>query len=637
MAKIITNASGYASGTKIFNPNWQPLYGGGSSTYDAFHSQKAPNPVDLVRAYYSDVIYSCTTLIAQTISQVKLRLYAKTMPGQRAVRCLKAKVDQKNYARLAKSQGTPCGAQIEEVLDHPVLKLLKKSNATHNQVDLIELISLYMEHAGSAYLLMEDDVAGRPCELYLLPSQHVYPERESTLKVRAWKYGVGTETKEYLPEHIIHFKYQSLDDPYVSAVSPVRAAWQRLQISLKEQGYLDSVLSNSGRPDSIISVSEGMFPTEMERLNKEFFQRYRGGGAGGPMLVDGKMSFAPISWPPTDLAALELYRVVKLSVCNCFQIPLDILEPGEANRATADTSRYLMALHCIRPRINRIVEKFNERLVSLFDDDRLFLAHDEVVPEDQDYELRKVQLLSSTGAWTRNQVRIWNGEAPEVWGDTPLLPSGMMPAPVATVNDDVDSEQLLLPAMPPSQSDLNARSTALVALQQAVYSGTMPRAAAISNAVISLGLDREQAEELFPAEEKEEPDHQAEVFQSDAPVDGAAASGSADLRATVGGSTAVAELQRSYYRGDLPRVAAIANAVLIFGFTEAEAARLFPDIPPNPPSGGGGEPAPEAPAKDAAPSPGAQAPAQEQAPAEQPAEEQLSDDDLHTSRQAVHG
>jgi HK97 family phage portal protein len=53
-----------------------------------------------------------------------------------------------------------------------------------------------------------------------------------------------------------------------------------------------------------------------------------------------------------------------------------------------------------------------------------------------------------------------------------------------------------------------------------------------------------------------------------------------DLRATVGGSVAVADLQKAYYKGELPRDAAIANAVLIFGFSEAEANRLFPEVSP---------------------------------------------------------
>ncbi len=64
--------------------------------------------------------------------------------------------------------------------------------------------------------------------------------------------------------------------------------------------------------------------------------------------------------------------------------------------------------------------------------------------------------------------------------------------------------------------------------------------------------------------------------QSDAVV-------SNDLRATVGGSTAIRELQTLYYDGGVPREAAMANARIVFGFTQAEAEDLFPDIAPDAP------------------------------------------------------
>ncbi len=52
------------------------------------------------------------------------------------------------------------------------------------------------------------------------------------------------------------------------------------------------------------------------------------------------------------------------------------------------------------------------------------------------------------------------------------------------------------------------------------------------------------------------------------------------LRATVGGSQAIAALQSAYYAGQLPRAAAMANARIVFGFTQEEAEELFPEEAP---------------------------------------------------------
>lgn len=90
-----------------------------------------------------------------------------------------------------------------------------------------------------------------------------------------------------------------------------------------------------------------------------------------------------------------------------------------------------------------------------------------------------------------------------------------------------------------------------------------------------------------------------------------------DLKTSVGGFNAITQLQTAYYAGEVPRQAAVANVVLLFGFSPQEAANLFPPVapqkltpdeppagppgfppgagggpprPPTPPGGGGGEP-----------------------------------------------
>jgi hypothetical protein len=46
------------------------------------------------------------------------------------------------------------------------------------------------------------------------------------------------------------------------------------------------------------------------------------------------------------------------------------------------------------------------------------------------------------------------------------------------------------------------------------------------------------------------------------------------------GSQNVLDLQRAYYQGEIPREAALASASLVFGFTPAEAEKLFPLVLP---------------------------------------------------------
>src|SRR5215813_13332453 len=56
--------------------------------------------------------------------------------------------------------------------------------------------------------------------------------------------------------------------------------------------------------------------------------------------------------------------------------------------------------------------------------------------------------------------------------------------------------------------------------------------------------------------------------------------GGGDLKGTVGGLQAIRDMQTAFYAGEIPREAAVAAMRILFGFRPAEAAALFPDIPP---------------------------------------------------------
>ena len=233
----------------------------------------------------------------------------------------------------------------------------------------------------------------------------------------------GEET--YRLEDVIHFKYPSLADPYGLGYSPVQAAWNRVQIGAKEMGYLDATLSNMGRPDAILSPDEPISPFEAERLAKDFFQRFRGQGNGGILVADGPMKLSPLGWPPRDLAEYQLYQSIKHAVSNSFGIPPDIWELGQANRSSAEAVLYALATHSLMPRIARLVEKLNDKLIPLFDDSgRLFFEADSPIPEDKEFLLKERQMLLNTGTILRDEARTLYGFDSAEWAKEPLAPPG---------------------------------------------------------------------------------------------------------------------------------------------------------------------------------------------------------------------
>lgn len=498
---------------------WSPYNLPFHSTYDAYNSQAEPSKGDLIKAY-EDCTYACVSLIAANICIVPIRLYVRTPTGTRKPKCATVPVESKCFEAVRRKA---MGTDVQEVIDHPILDLLNKCNAYHNHLDLSELTQIYLDLTGNSFWYMQKNLHGIPEQLYLLPSQNVYPERDENYFIKGWYFGQGAEQKYYNLDEVIHFKYANPRDPYGEGISPLRGAWQRRVIGSKELAYLDNMLTNQARPDGILAIKDSVGAFEAERLAKEWTTRFSTHGEGGLLVTDGTMNYQPINYAPKDLAELQLYQVIRNTISNCFHIPPEIWELGESNRATADTAEYLLALRCLKPRLEKMVTRLNGELLPAFNrpglgDGRFFLAADPVVPQDKEYEKNLWQMLLQTGVATRAMAQKKFGLEVEEWAKEPLLPSGSVPA-FAT-----ESEQA--PSVPSQDTPI-----------------------------------------------KETP-----VSPEQAP-----AAASNDLRATVGGSVAVADLQRSYYRRELPREACVGNAVLIFGFSEQEAARLFPELMPNAP------------------------------------------------------
>lgn len=481
---------------KIFAPNWQPV--GGSFAphfYDAFNSKPEPTKLDLARAY-TDTVYACSSLIANKIATTPVKLYCVTNPGQPRPKCRTRPLSQKTLSWLRHTKVYSPDVKIEEVVEHPILALLRKINAVHNYFELIGMTQLWLELTGNAYWLIKGDHFGIPVELYPLPSQSVTPVRNEDGFIVEWKVGSGMDALTYSTHEIIHFKFANPLDPYGEGTSPARAAWGRISISGKFLAYLDSTLSNGARPDAVLSPKDPISPIEAERLAKEFGHRFRGQGNGGVLVADQSMTLSPLTFPPRDLAELQLYQEIKTTVCNVYHVPPDIFELGESNRSTAEAALFSLAEHCIKPRMYTLLGKLNERLVPMFDQGqgRLFLEADNVVPADKAFELQEDQFLVSVGAVTRNEVREKYGYAPAAWGEEPLLPPGMLPMSATEEPDDN-------PDPTPTQPEDKPRAEygpAIGNLQTSVYGGQLPREAAIAQVVILYGLTSEQAGALFP-------------------------------------------------------------------------------------------------------------------------------------------
>ena len=417
----------------------------GAAYSDVFRKSRSPSPRELVQQLVGTA-YACATLNADLVASATLRLYVTTRPGDPEPKSYlnPHPIPRKALARLAAdpllADVISSGAKVHEVTRHPLLDLLKApqpddENPGLSGYDLRWMTQLYLESVGRAYWLVERDGLGVPTKLWLLRS-HLVREVADTRPgapglIDHYEYG-GSRGVRYTPAEIVRFHFSDPENPYFGGYSPLQAAIEKIRISRKEDAHLNAMLENVGRPDAIWSPkgdSEGggIGAAEAQRIRSAFRQSYNMAGRGGLLVSEYPGTLHPLQWPPQDIVEIQRAKAIKTDICNVFGVPDAKLERNAANLAGAKTADYAHKVDAGVPRLRRIEETLNARLVRMFDDTgRLFVAYDSPVPEDEVFELEQVRTAGQIGALTRNEIRASVGLDPVPWGEQPLVMNNMV-------------------------------------------------------------------------------------------------------------------------------------------------------------------------------------------------------------------
>src|SRR5882724_10892927 len=99
---------------------------------------RQPTPNDLL-AELKSTAWACASLNASVCTSLPPRLFVTLGPDLPRPRCLTRALDVDTTVRLRAVRGAVSGAaQIEEIVDHPVLTLLRNASGMLNAFDLLE-------------------------------------------------------------------------------------------------------------------------------------------------------------------------------------------------------------------------------------------------------------------------------------------------------------------------------------------------------------------------------------------------------------------------------------------------------------------------------------------------------------------
>jgi len=405
----------------------------GTGFVDAYRRDRNPTPNEQL-AELKNTAFTCASINAAVCAAYPPRLYVATHAGQPEPKCLRRGVDRTSERRLRGRPGLPAqvtkARQLEEVLDHPLLTLLRKVNAVHNSFDLWELTTFYQEVLGSAYWNLHFGPLGVPDEIWILPAQNMTPKREPNSRntVDYYEYRSGAHVQRFRPDEIVHFRYPDPRDPYTAGLSPLRACWEQVALTSDYLAFKKATWENSAIPGVVVSPDEIIGEEERDRLEAQWNSKFRRGGAGRALIAESGMRVSVLAHSAGDLAALAEYGKTKEDIANAFHVPLSFLT-SETNLANLQAAEHQHMAKAIFPRLQRRDEKLNEQLLPLYDPSgRLFVASEDPVPFNQEIAWRQQEIDLKYGILTINEVRQDRGMPPVPWGDTPWLPINWAPS-----------------------------------------------------------------------------------------------------------------------------------------------------------------------------------------------------------------
>lgn len=355
------------------------------------------------RDYFTGIIYSCIDAIAQATASTGFELYRKD-------------------------------AEVEK---HPALDLLRRPNSFQSAVDLMYLISAYIDAQGRAFIYPVPNksnnagVVKNPVELWALD-----PSRIKTIAGAGFIQGYTYRNPQGVEIPFGTGELICIQRPHpfnqYEGVSTIEMARLTIEADLNAQYFNRAFFANSATPDGALSTTQIVDDDVWKRLKQQWEEQYNGvNNAHKTLLLEGGLTYQPFQPTQRDMEFVKQREFSRDEILAIFKVPKTILAiTDDVNRANAETSDYVFASRVVKPRLELIFEKLNRFLLPMFDaSEGLELVYDDPVPDNKELEL--AEDVQSVNKWlTINEVRAKRGYEPIEGGD--VLYSQGLSMPIGT-------------------------------------------------------------------------------------------------------------------------------------------------------------------------------------------------------------
>jgi HK97 family phage portal protein len=330
----------------------------------------------------------------------------------------------------------------EELIEHPVLSLLRRPNPMQSGAQYVRAKVGFFLLSGNGYeerIVMGGQVREmyqlRPDRMRVIPGANGFPvayEYKNAGRVVRWDIDPAT-----MDSDVRHIKsFNPLDDWY--GLSAIEAGAYAVDQNNEAMKWMQALLQNSARPSGALSSppDSPLSDDQFNRLKVQIDEQYSGArNAGRPMLLEGGLQWEQMGLSPVDMQIIETKFSSARDVALALGVPPQLLGiPGDNTYSNYQEARLAFWEDTVIPLIDLIADDWNSWLA---EPQGIELRPDlDQVPAIADKRRILWDMADKATDLTINERRAMKGYEPVEGGDAILVPAsnislGLASAPLA--------------------------------------------------------------------------------------------------------------------------------------------------------------------------------------------------------------
>lgn len=317
--------------------------------------------------------------------------------------------------------------------DHPLYSLLDlEPNENMSRYVFFKTMMTSVLLTGNAYAYIERDGEYNITQLIYIPTSQVsiefVPDANGIQRKRYRVVGFKKLVEPRDMIHVLNFSYNG-----IYGISTLTNAAQTLGISTSAEEHAASYFESGGNVSGVLKVEgprlskdqkDQIYKTWAERMNPTT------GGHSNIAVLEGNMSYQPISISPKDSQLLDARIFQVVDICRFFSVsPVKAFDLTKSSYSTVEATQLQYLTDTVLPVLTKFEQEINRKLLTAEERKTLVIEFDTsvILRTDKTAEAAYLKDMTYIGAITPNEVRRRMNLAPLTNGNTAFVQVNMQP------------------------------------------------------------------------------------------------------------------------------------------------------------------------------------------------------------------